>query len=223
MEEENGRIRRSVWLAVLGWLVALAAVVVVLERSGPEVARDQTGAPPSAPAASASPSALPPLTESRRPSRVAEEPPPYIENLVWGEIDLREAQAVMPDNLYWQLGAPTSDPETLAAREEERKRRNEEYGLVLSGDANEAQVDAYYDYREQISTDFLEFAEWMKNRYTGKINDEFEGMLDLSIRLHKARLAQIPQDREDALVRSREREKIREEWRREQEEFDRAR
>jgi hypothetical protein len=208
-----------VWLAVLGWLAVLAAVVVVLER------RSSTSVPvpPSAPLADATappPSAAPEADTAKRTRQAAvEEPVPYIENLVWGDIDLREAQAVMPDNLYWQLGAPTSDPAVLAAREEEKKRRNEEYGQVLSGDANAEQVDAYYDYRELISADFLEFAEWMKNRYAGKINDEFEGMLDLSIRLHKARLAQIPQDRQDAIQRSKEREKIREDWRREQAEF----
>jgi hypothetical protein len=53
----------------------------------------------------------------------------------------------------------------------------------------------------------------------GQDHDEFEGMLDLSIKLHKARLAQIPLDRQDAITRSQEREKIREDWRREQEEF----
>jgi hypothetical protein len=51
------------------------------------------------------------------------------------------------------------------------------------------------------------------------MSDEMEGMLDLSIKLHKARLAQIPADRADAIERSHEREKIREEWRRQQAEF----
>ena len=93
---------------------------------------------------------------------------------------------------------------------------------MLAGDANEEEVNAYYDYRERLSTDYLEFAEWMSNRYGDKISDEFRGMLELSIKLHKARLAQIPQDREEALARSREREKIREDWRREQEEFNQS-
>jgi hypothetical protein len=45
-------------------------------------------------------------------------------------------------------------------------------------------------------------------------------LLDVAIRLNKARLAQIPADREDALARSRERAKIRAQWQREQAEFD---
>ena len=218
METSSGGVRRGVWLGVLGWLTVLAAVVIVLERRSPENAPAPTGDAPAERPTSETSGVAPLEPSARRAARV-EEPPPYIENLVWGDIDLREAQAIMPDNLYWQLGAPTSDPEVLAAREEEKKRRNEEYGQVLSGDANAEQVDAYYDYREQISTDFLELSEWLKNRYAGKVNDEFEGMLDLSVKLHKARLAQIPADRQDAIARSQEREKIREDWRRQQEEF----
>ena len=212
-------VRRSVWVPVLVSMAALVVVVGVLEARRAA----QPPAPVEPPAAVQSPAPRLPLATAEPPaarnrSEVREEVP-FIDGLVWGDIDLREAQAVMPDNLYWQKGAPTKDPAVLEAREQEKKRRNEEYGRVLAGDANEAEVNAYYDYRERLSTDYLEFAEWMRNRYGDKISDEFRGMLDLSIKLHKARLAQIPQDREDALARSREHEKIRQDWQREQEEF----
>lgn len=201
-------------------MTALALVVVAIEsrRSQP------SEAPPEPPVLDQRPTIAPstaePSTTARREPKLPEEVP-YIEGLVWGDIDLREAQAVMPDNLYWQQGAPTKDPAVLEAREQEKRRRNEEYGRVLAGDASEGEVKTYYDYRERLSTDYLEFSEWMLNRYGEKISDEFRGMLELSIKLHKARLAEIPQDREDALARSREHEKIREDWRREQEEFNR--
>ena len=217
----KGGIRRSVWVAVVASMAALGVAVAVLEsRRSPQ---PQAPAEPWSPEQAAPPQ--PAAAEQPAPARKSSKPPeevPYIEGLVWGDIDLREAQAVMPDNLYWQQGAPTKDPAVLEAREQEKKRRNEEYGRVLAGDANEDEVNAYYDYRERLSTDYLEFAEWMNNRYGDKISDEFRGMLELSIKLHKARLAQIPQDRDDALARSREHEKIREDWRREQEEFKQA-
>jgi len=207
-------------MIVVAGMAALAIVVVVLERRRSE--REPAPAVAPSEAVVAAPREGGPAKQdwgARERPQPEQEEVPYIEGLVWGEIDLREAQAVMPDNLYWQEGAPTKDPAVLEAREQEKKRRNEEFGRVLSGDANEGEVDAYYDYRERLSTDYLEFAEWMHNRYADKISDEFRGMLELSIKLHKARLAQIPQDRDDALARSREREKIREDWRREQEEF----
>lgn len=216
----DGGVRRGVWMTVLVSMAALAVVVAVLEARR----RAQPPAQPQAPALEQPAAPAPPTASdpqmSVRKKPAEEEPVPFIDGLVYGEVDLREARAVMPDNLYWQLAAPTKDPAVLEAREEEKRRRNEEYGRVLSGDANEEQVNAYYDYRERISTDFLEFAEWMSNRYGDKVPDQFRGLLDLSVKLHKARLAEIPRDREDALARSREREKIREDWRREQEEFD---
>lgn len=214
----DGGVRRSVWMTVLASMAVLAVVVAVLEAR-------RAAEPPAPPEASSVEAPVAPPAPENAPSSARGRPEthpeevPYIEGLVWGEIDLREAQAVMPDNLYWQQGAPTKDPAVLEAREQEKKRRNEEYGRVLAGDANEEEVNAYYDYRERLSTDYLEFAEWMSNRYGEKISDEFRGMLELSIKLHKARLAQIPRDRDDALARSREHEKIREDWRREQEEF----
>jgi hypothetical protein len=210
-------VRRSVWIPVLVSMAALAVVVVVLE-----IRRSARPPAPIEPPAAEQPLQLPIATAEPAVARnrsEAREEVPFIDGLVWGEIDLREAQAVMPDNLYWQQGAPTKDPAVLEAREQEKKRRNEEYGRVLAGDASEEEVNAYYDYRERLSTDYLEFAEWMHNRYGDKISDEFRGMLELATKLHTARLAQIPQDREDALARSREHEKIREDWRREQDEF----
>jgi hypothetical protein len=220
----NDRVRPSVAVAVVAWLAVLGAVVAALEWGrAPEPAAPAVVSSRAAAATSASP------TEARasrpfdgRVSRPAEEEVPYVPGLVWGEIDLREAQAVMPDNLYWELGAPTTDPDVLEERELEKKRRNEEYGRVLAGDADEEEVRAYYSYRERLSTDYLEFAKWMRERYGDKLSDEFQGMLDLSIKLHTARLAQLPQELEDSLERGREQEKIREEWEREKAEFEEA-
>lgn len=200
-------------------MAALALVVVVLEaRRGQRSEAPAELPTPEQRASLPQRSSDPQPARADRDAKVPEEVP-YIEGLVWGDIDLREAQAVMPDNLYWQQGAPTKDPAVLETREQEKKRRNEEYGRVLAGDASADEVNAYYDYRERLSSDYLEFSEWMLNRYGDTISDEFRGMLELAAKLHKARLAELPQDREDALARSREREKIREEWRREQEEF----
>ena len=93
---------------------------------------------------------------------------------------------------------------------------------MLSGDASEDEVRAYYDYRKRLSTDYLEFADYMRRRFDSSLSDEFKSMLDLAVKLHTARLAQLPADREAALEHARERAKIREEWRRQQEEFGNA-
>jgi hypothetical protein len=222
---DRAGIRPSVWGAVVGLLTAAAVVAVMYESRRPAETASETDVPAVADETAAvepetSDESRPAAARSpvRRPA-APQEPVPYIENLVWGDIDLREAQAVMPDNLYWKWGAPTSDPDEIAAREEEKKRRNEEYGRVLSGDADETAVDAYYDYRERLSADYLEFAQWMRHRYGDGLSEEFRGLLDLSIKLNAARLAQIAGDRVNAREHSRTRAEIRADWLSQQKEF----
>jgi len=219
---DDKRIRPAVWLTVAGVLTALVLLVVVMEsRRGEAPAPSQSVPDPQAPAAAPTPAASS-TREARDPVRTAaapEEPVPYIEGLVYGEIDLREARELMPDNIYWQLGSPTKDPAVLAEREAEKQRRNEEFGKVQAGDASEDEVRAYYDYKTRLSQDYLEFSEFMARRYRESKNDQFVGMLELAAKMHAAKLTQLPGELEDALQRSREREKIREDWRRQQEEF----
>lgn len=221
---DDKRIRPGVWLAVAGALIVLAVVVIVLEARRSARAPQVTAPSQSEPLGSATAprQAAAPSSEAKpitRTPAAQDEPVPYIEGLVFGDVDLREARELMPDNLYWKLGAPTKDAAVLEEREQEKIRRNQEYGKVLSGDANEDEVRAYYDYRTRLSTDYLEFADFMNRRFGSSLNDQFKGLLELSIKLHTARLAQLPADLEEALARSRERARIREEWRQQQEEF----
>lgn len=219
---DNRSIRPRVWLAVVGTLAILFLVLAMLGRSRTEPAPQPQVAAPVEPAPAEKPDSR--LRTEAKPPRAApaatpEEPPQYIEGLVYGDIDLREARELMPDNMYWKLGAPTKDPQVLAEREEERKRRNEEYGRVLAGDASEDEVREYYDYRKRLSSDYLEFSEFMARRHKGSGPEQFVSMLELATKMHADRLAQLPAQLEDALQRAREREKIREDWRRQQEEF----
>lgn len=217
---DDKRIRPGVWLAVAG---SLGALVLVLSLSSSR--RQATVPPPSetvaAPAASAPAEAVQRSRGAGRPPAAPKvvEQPEYIDGLVYGEIDLREAKALMPDNLYWQLGAPTKDPDVLAKRDEERRKRNEEYGRVLAGDASEDEVKAYYDYKRKLSTDYLEFSEFMSRRFKNSDNKEFVGMLELATKMHTQRLSLLDGEQQEALERSREHAKAREDWKRQQEEF----
>jgi hypothetical protein len=220
---DDRRIRPQVWFAVLGALALLAVLVAVLEsrraRPVPEPEPEVAAAIPSAHESPGSPSSRREARLASPASGVAEDPVPYIDGLVYGEIDLREARELMPNNLYWKYGAPTKDPAVLAERDAEKKRRNDEYGRVLAGDASEDDVRAYYDYRKKLAADYFEFAEFMHRRYQDSKNEEFVGMLDLAMKLNAAKLQQIPDELEAALQRARDHEKAREEWRRQKEEF----
>lgn len=218
---------RSVRPGVLGFvglvLVASAAMVFLQERRRDEPPRESA-----APAghAGAQPETAAPSPRDRdreRTPRAAaaagEDPVPYIEGLVWGDIDLREARELMPDNLYWKFGAPTKDEKVLAEREAEKARLNEQYGRVLSGDAGEDDVKAYYDHRRRLAADYVEFAEFMQRKLRDSSNEQLRGMIDLALKMNAEKLRLLPSELEDALARSRERAQIREDWRRQQEEF----
>ncbi len=233
---KNDSVRPAVVALALGVLAAAIVVIVVMESRQPDrqsdtralltagstpfdssVAGKEAGTSPAATSAAAVHAAK--SATGKRAPHMPSEPVPYIEGLVYGDIDLREARELMPGNLFWRLGSPTKDEEVLAAREEERKRRNEEYGRVLSGDASEDEVRAYYDYRRRLSGDYFEFAEFMYRRHKDNPSGKFTGMLELAMKMHAAKLAELPREEEEALQRSRERAKAREEWRRQQEEF----
>jgi hypothetical protein len=220
---DDKRIRPGVWIAVVGSLAALGVVVSLTGRHAPPP-KTPTAAAPAVDESPASGSVTASGPRSRTaprtaPGQLAVEQPEYIDGLVYGEIDLREAKALMPDNLYWKLGAPTKDPDVLAARDEERRKRNEEYGRVLAGDANEDEVRAYYDYKKKLSSDYLEFSEFMSRRYRNSDNKEFIGMLELATKMHADRLKLLDAEQEDALQRSRDHAKAREEWQRQKEEL----
>jgi len=217
-------IRRGVWFAVLGMLATLGILLVYLSYRDavPKPASPQAAHAPATASVRTNAPSRPDLSTGGHPAPREPEPVPYIEGELYGDLDLGEVRAALPDNLYWEWGSPTKDPEVLEKRAQEKERRNQEYVRVLAGDANEDEVRAYYGYRERLSSDYLEFADYVKRRFGDKISEQFNGLLDTAIRLNKARLAQIPADREDAIERSREHAKIREQWQREQAEFEAA-
>jgi hypothetical protein len=218
-------IRPGVVLFTVAVLAALAAFVFLIEsrpahpRKPPSESAEAGGTLAASPQAE---KAAPREAGERSPrlvAPVADEPVPYVDGLVWGDLDLREARELMPDNLFWKYGVPTKDESELAAREEEKKRRNEEYGRVLAGDASEDEVRAYYDYRRRMASDYLEFAEFMQRQLRDSSNEQLRGLIDLGLKMNAEKLKQLNAEMEDALARSRERAEIREQWRQQQQEF----
>jgi hypothetical protein len=128
-------------------------------------------------------------------------------------VDLAALRDKLPDNLYWQLGAPTEDPEVLGRRREEEERMNDLLGKVQSGAATEEEINQYYDRRKKISEDYIEFASAVLEDYGRELSEEDQGLYALSVRMHKAKLEEIPRKVADALARRELQERRREEWR----------
>jgi hypothetical protein len=217
---------------ILPWLAAMAAIVLVAvllgvllrqgdasrEARGPEVEAEA----PARPAATAGlapgepparPQALaPPLTAGDAPSDPHSASPSSDEPRAH-PVDLAKLRERLPDNLYWELGVPTKDPSVLQKRTEEERRWNELYGKVQSNTATEQEIRQYYEHRRAVSEDFIEFASLVLQEYGPQLPEQERGLYELSIRMHRTRLEEIPRQTEEALARKRDQEQRRENWR----------
>jgi len=137
----------------------------------------------------------------------------------WAEVDLDEVRRAMPDNIYFEMSAPTTDEAVIAERAAERNRWNDAYGKVLSGTGTEEEVLAYYDMRARLSSDYLEFTTYLLDNHGKSLAERDVGLLELARRLHAARLQEIPRQVEDAMERKRQQDAAREAWLADEAEF----
>lgn len=135
-----------------------------------------------------------------------EEPGPY-------PVDLEAVRAKLPDNLYWETGVPTKDPEELRRRAEVEGKWNTLFGKVQSNEASEEEVHQYYDHRRKVSEDAIAFATTLLQDYGDKLPSQDKGLLELSVTLHRARLAEVPRQESDALARREAHAQRQREWR----------
>jgi hypothetical protein len=120
-------------------------------------------------------------------------------------VNLDELRARLPDNRYWELGVPTSDPAVARARAERAKRDNELFGRTQTGEATEPEIRAYYAERRRISEDYVELAQLVLAEKADQLSERDVTLFGLSAKLHRERLTQIERDLADALARRRQR------------------
>lgn len=204
-----------------GGIVLFAVLLLALRLTDPREEPPSTGVPEdrtsatneeNAPPDASSREALPPaqdataeLEQRLEAARAGEEENEY-------PVDLAYLRAKLPDNLYWKLGAPTEDPEILRERAEEEKRWNDLYGKVLSNTATEEEIRRYYEYRRQLSEDYIEVASLMLTEYGDRLPERDQGLLQMSIKMHLTRLEEIPREIDDALARKRAYDQRKEAW-----------
>ena len=130
----------------------------------------------------------------------------------WSVVDLNVLRKELPDNLYWKMASPTSDPAVIEARDAERARWNVEYGKVLSNTATADEVDAYYAYRYRLSSDYVQFATYLLADYGDDLAPRDVGLLKVAIELHLARLEEIPRQIAEAHERREAHDAARRAW-----------
>lgn len=189
---------------VLLGAIALALVVGLWLKLGSSGEAPATRPPeaPARPPAASGPAAAQPIaspedpaaTEAARIAAAAAEAPRYPVDLEW----LRRR---IPDNLYWEYGAPTSDVEVAKRRAEAAKRSNDAYGRVLSGEASEQEIRDYYAQKRKLSQDYLALSLLVLEEKGAELPERDRGMFELSAKMHRDRLTQIERDQADALAR----------------------
>lgn len=116
-------------------------------------------------------------------------------------VNLDALRARLPDNRYWALGAPTSDPAAARARAERARRDNAAFGRIQANEATPEEIRAYYAERRALSKDYLELAQLVLAEQGDQLPERDRGLFELSATLHRARLQQIDRDEADALAR----------------------
>lgn len=141
------------------------------------------------------------------------------EHNAWAAVDLDAVRAALPDNVYWRMSAPTTDPEVQRARDEERARWNEAYGKVLSNTASEEEILAYYQHRDRLASDYIQFATYLLENYGEQLSIRDIGLLKVAVELNLARLEEIPRQIEEANARRKAHDAAREAWLEDQSDF----
>lgn len=208
---------------VRGWLLGLLGAFVGLllawwfaATPESEPKRTSANSAPVAPASPAAPAPPPPAPIEPAPAPAGDGAEPAVP---WAAIDLEEIRRALPDNLFWQTAAPTDDERIVQARDDERARWNVEYGKVLSGNASEAEIQAYYAHRRRLSADYVEFTTYVLDHHGSDLTEQDVTLLELARRLHLARLEEYPRQTQLALERKQEQDRAREAWRAEEAEL----
>lgn len=219
----NNRLREPRALIVSAVLALAATLSLGALREEPPAGGDPQRAVKSAPAVS-SPGRLSPRDDAPRPAprntgerhgaAVVRGPADTLDDTAGSgyPVDLERLRAQLPDNLYWQFGAPTDDPREIDERAGEQKRWEELFGKVQSNTASEEEILRYYEHRRRVSEDYIQLASLVLAQHGDELPERDHGLYELSIEMHHSRLAEIPREIEDALARKQAHDRARDEW-----------
>jgi len=130
----------------------------------------------------------------------------------WAKVDLVALQNEMPDNIFWELAAPTQDESVLAERKEAKAYWQTQSARILSNQANEQEIRDFYARKQRVSSDLVSFSTALLNRHAKDLTERDYGLQNLARTLHLARLEEIPQQLAKALDNRKQFEARRATW-----------
>jgi hypothetical protein len=207
-------MRKTIALALIALIAALAFFWYAAQRGAADRALAPATAATAPRSTSTSPASAPSGAAGAPPALPAGDPadpaPPSLPTAGGAQaypVDLDALRARLPDNLYWSTGAPTDDEKILKARADRARLTNQLFGKVQSNTASDEEIEGYYAERRRMSEDYIQFAELVLAEYGAQLPEEHIGLYELSIRLHRVRLGEIPRDMNEALARRRARKR----------------
>jgi len=132
--------------------------------------------------------------------------------VAWAKVDLEALKADMPNNLYWVLAAPTKDEQVLAERREIKEYWDKQRAQINANRASEKQIRDYFQHREQVTTDYIEFATSLLNRYHDVLPEEAYSFQVFARNLNLVLLQELPKKLNNALESRKKFIAQREEW-----------
>lgn len=162
------------------------------------------------PARSGSSDPPPPASPGGAPSA----PPLLAREPANAGVDLEALRRKLPQNLYWELDAPTDDPRALREREERARRWDVIFGRIQSGAASEEEIASFYDHRRRVSEDYRALSLQILGDQGERLDERERGLHELNVRMHTQRLEEIPRKKAAALERKRAQDERRENWER---------
>jgi len=112
--------------------------------------------------------------------------------LAFATIDLEALKNEYPDNLYWEMAAPTLDESVKQTRKEQREFWKLRQGKISSNLASEAEIREYYSYQNKLSEDYVELTGQLIKRHGQDLAEQDYEMITLATQLHLSRLQDMP-------------------------------
>ncbi len=184
-------------------ILAVVAVLVGLRHCARDEPAREVGSVDKAGAGEVAPHTKPADNESAAGSDVMAPAAESIAHAGSAEypVKLDALRAKFPNNRYWTLGAPTSDPVVAKARAAHAEADNKMLGKITANEASPAEIRAYFDERRAISRDYVEISKAILDDNADKLPERDRGMYGLALKMHTDRLVQIDRDERDALTR----------------------
>jgi len=119
---------------------------------------------------------------------------------LYPDVDWDDVRARTPGSLVWTETMPADTDAERRRRAEQKARQNRTWGRIQAGLADDDEIIAYFDAKERLLTDNLEFVGILLEDYRRAIPERDQGLLEMALAMTYKRLQKIPEERDRAFA-----------------------